>query len=87
MDPIVTEAAKAAPHPFYPLNAEIVGYLANTYSVPTLLGVFFAGCAVILGVTYAIVSKGNRVLSNGDKAAVLWNVLSESRSALHPNQY
>ena len=76
----VTESLKNAPHPFYPLEANVVGYLANEYSVPVLLGTFAAGCIVILGSTLALVRRQNAVLSHGDKAAILWNVLSKSRS-------
>ncbi|GME33244.1 ebp domain-containing protein [Neofusicoccum parvum] len=31
-------------HPYYPLDVEIPGYLANDYSVPELLAIFAAGC-------------------------------------------
>lgn len=63
------------PHPFYPLEAEIVGYLANEWSVPTLLGVFAAGWAVILGITSVLVKRHNPSLPSGEKAAILWFVL------------
>ena len=63
------------PHPFYPLEAEIVGYLANEWSVPTLLGVFAAGWAFILGITLALVKRHNPSLPSGEKAAILWFVL------------
>ena len=76
----ITEPLKNAPHPFYPLDAKVVGYLASEYSVPGLLGTFFAGCAVILGLTSAIIGRNHKILSGGDKAAVLWNVLSKLRS-------
>ena len=63
------------PHPFYPLEANIVGYLANEWSVPKLLGVFFAGCAVELGITLMIINRFNPTLKWGDKAALLWFVV------------
>ena len=63
------------PHPFYPLEAEIIGYLANEWSVPKLLGVFFAGCAVELAITLAVVNRFNPTLRKGDKAALLWFVV------------
>ncbi|MCJ1361924.1 hypothetical protein MMC16_001025 [Acarospora aff. strigata] len=64
------------PHPFYPVETEIVGYLANEWSVPTLLAVFAAGWAVILGITSALVKRHNPSLPSGEKAAILWFVLS-----------
>ncbi|KAL8794181.1 MAG: hypothetical protein Q9195_003249 [Heterodermia aff. obscurata] len=70
-------AQEAPPHPFYPLEANIVGYLANEWSVPKLLGVFFAGCAVELAITLLIVNRFNPTLRNGDKAALLWFVVCE----------
>lgn len=76
----ILEPLKNVPHPFYPLDAEVVGYLANEYSVPVLLGTFAAGCIVLLGATSALIGRSSPTLSRGDKAAVLWNVLSKSRS-------
>lgn len=65
------------PHPFYPLEANIVGYLANKWSVPTLLGIFASGWVVILGSTLAMVRRHNPALPSIDKATILWFVLSE----------
>lgn len=66
------------PHPFYPIDANIVGYLANEWSVPALLGVFFAGCAVEIGITLALVNKFRPVLRSGDKAALMWFVVCKA---------
>lgn len=63
------------PHPFYPIDANVVGYLANEWSVPKLLGVFFAGCGVELSITLLIVNRFNPRLSKSDKAALLWFVV------------
>ena len=60
----------------FPIEAEIVGYLANTWSVPTLLVAFAAGWAVILGATNTGVRRHNPALGSGDRAAILWFVLS-----------
>ena len=68
--------ATRPPHPFYPVEANIVGYLANEATVPQLLGTFGAGCIVVLGCTLALVKGHNPNLPAKDKAAVLWNVLS-----------
>ncbi|KAL8824020.1 MAG: hypothetical protein Q9191_005361 [Dirinaria sp. TL-2023a] len=56
MEHFVSNVTQTTPHPFYPLEANIVGYLANEYSVPQLLGTFAAGCVVILGLTLALVA-------------------------------
>ena len=63
------------PHPFYPIEANIVGYLANELSVLSLLGVFGSGCVVILGLTLALVMRQNPTLPSREKAIVLWFVL------------
>ena len=63
------------PHPFYPIETELVGYLANDWSVTTLLGVFAAGWAVILTITNALIKRHNPSLPAGEKAAIMWFVL------------
>ena len=74
-----------AVHPFYPLEANIVGYLANRWSVPTLLGIFAAGWVVILGITLALVRSHNPKLPSREKATILWFVLSACTSSYAPN--
>lgn len=76
------------PHPFYPLEANVIGYLANQWSVLTLLGIFFAGCIVILGTTLAVVKSYNPNLAGREQAVVLWFVLckfaiSETLGRIH----
>lgn len=66
----------------FPVEAEIVGYLANSWSVLTLLGMFAAGWAVILGATKLLVERHNPTLRFRDKAAILWFVLSRSKDSL-----
>jgi len=63
------------PHPYYPLEVEIVGYLANDWSVPTLLAVFATGCAGIFSITYAIVKRYRPHLPIGELLTILWFVL------------
>ena len=63
-------------HPFYPLEANIVGYLANQWSVTKLLGIFAGGLLVILSATLALVRSHNPDLPSRDKATILWFVLS-----------
>ncbi|KAL8761902.1 MAG: hypothetical protein Q9184_002006 [Pyrenodesmia sp. 2 TL-2023] len=62
-------------HGHFPVEAEIVGYLANTYSVPALLGLFAAGWIIVLGATNLLIRHHNPSLGSGDKAALLWFVL------------
>ncbi len=79
MDSVISNATKLVqpPHPFYPLEANIVGYLANQYSTITLLGIFAAGCTAILGMTHLLVGKTNPRLPSGEKAVILWFILCE----------
>ncbi|EEP82219.1 conserved hypothetical protein [Uncinocarpus reesii 1704] len=65
-------------HPYYPVEAQLVGYLANKWSVPLLVGGFAVSWGLILLVTLAVVSYVRPNLSKKDKAAVLWFVLSGS---------
>lgn len=74
-------ALPQAIHPFYPLEANIVGYLANKWSVTTLLGIFAGGWLVILGATLALVRSHNPDLPLREKATILWFVLSTCESA------
>ncbi|KAI9844997.1 MAG: hypothetical protein M1837_005141 [Sclerophora amabilis] len=63
-------------HPYYPIDAKIVGYLANTLSVPVLLCCFAGACVGIFGVTLLIIrGSGRKQLSKTDLATVLWFVL------------
>ena len=64
------------PHPFYPQEINLAGYLANDWDVPTLLAVFAGGWAVILGITLAVVKRYNPTLASSDKICILWFVLS-----------
>lgn len=79
--------ATLPPHPFYPVEANIVGYLANEATVPQLLGAFGAGCVVVLGITLALVKGYNPNLPTNEKAAVLWNVLSRLANSSTWNVY
>ena len=64
------------PHPFYPLEANIVGYLANEWSVVALLGSFAVACVALLGGTLVLLRQYNPRLPGTEKATVLWFVLS-----------
>lgn len=67
---------KFPPHPYYPLEAEIVGYLANEWSVPMLLASFAAGCAVIFATTDTIVKRIHPRLPRSELWTINWFVLS-----------
>lgn len=69
---------ESLPHPFHPLEVEIVGYLANQWDVPTLLTIFLGGWVGILGFTLVITSYLSPGLRRADKAILLWFVLSMS---------
>lgn len=64
-----------APHPYYPLEAQIVGYLPNEHSVLYLLSVASIACAVLLVSTYAAAKWQNPVLQTHNIAIVMWFVL------------
>ena len=86
MDSYVTNSTKLSlpPHPFYPIETELVGYLANDWSVPTLLGVFAAGWAVILTITMTLIKRHNPSLPVGEKATIMWFVLCTCITPISP---
>lgn len=63
-------------HPFFPLDAKIVGYLANDLSVTSLIGAFALGCFFVLGASLLLVRRRSVRLSGVDEVIVLWFVLS-----------
>ncbi|KAL9615173.1 MAG: hypothetical protein Q9167_000379 [Letrouitia subvulpina] len=60
----------------FPIEADIVGYLVNTATVPALLGIFAAGCVVVIGFTNLMIKYHNPSLSSADKWAISWFVLT-----------
>ena len=66
------------PHPFYPLEANIVGYLANDWTYVELLTSFAAGWVVILGTTQLVVRRFNPNLSLWERAIICWFILCMS---------
>lgn len=62
-------------HPFYPVGAEVVGYLANEHSVPRLLAIFFGACLLLFALTFAVLHARPSDLSRSTKATVFWFVL------------
>ena len=74
-------SAPLPPHPFYPLELQLVGYLPNDWDIPTLVATFFAGWAVVLGVTDVVAGRLNPDLRGWNRALVLWFVLCVSSSS------
>jgi cholestenol delta-isomerase len=76
----IESAAAIVSHPYYPLEIEIASYLANEWTVHTLLTVFFGGCAVLFFCTRAFVARRYPDLPSSEKAAIWWLVLCEFSS-------
>ncbi|KAI4748723.1 Emopamil-binding protein [Aureobasidium sp. EXF-12298] len=70
-----TMSYEGVKHPYYPLDANIAGYVANESTVLSLLGSFVAGCVAILGFTYLIVKRVNPRLPTTELITVMWFVL------------
>ncbi|PGH12024.1 hypothetical protein AJ79_04533 [Helicocarpus griseus UAMH5409] len=64
------------PHPYYPIEAELIGYLANEWSVLSLISAFAAGWAGILGFTLLVLSFVAPKLGKADRVAILWFILT-----------
>jgi len=60
------------PHPFYPIEVELIGYLANDKSTLSLLLIFLAGLIVICTTSWCVVSKYYPRVRTVDKWALLW---------------
>lgn len=75
---IESAAAVVVNHPYYPLEMEIASYLANEWTVPTLLSIFFGACAVLFLCTRTFVARSYPHLPSTEKAAIWWLVLCES---------
>ncbi|QSS60244.1 EBP domain-containing protein [Histoplasma capsulatum] len=65
-------------HPYYPIDAELIGYLANEWSVPFLISIFAGGWAFILGSTLVVLSFVTPKLGKADRVAILWFMLTGS---------
>lgn len=72
---IESAAAVIANHPYYPLEMEIASYLANEWTVPTLLSIFFGACVVLSVGTHTYVARSYPHLPGAEKAAIWWLVL------------
>lgn len=63
------------PHPYYPLGANIAGYVANEWNTLELCSLFATGCAAIFAATYLVVKKLRPAASAADLATIMWFVL------------
>ncbi|TQN70203.1 3-beta-hydroxysteroid-Delta(8),Delta(7)-isomerase [Colletotrichum shisoi] len=63
-------------HPYYPSDAILPGYVANTFSAHELRAIFAAGATAILVPTYRLIKKTRPNLPNGEVATALWFTLS-----------
>jgi cholestenol delta-isomerase len=70
------------PHPYYPLDANVVGYEPNQSSVLELLTSAGGACTVLLGVTFALASYVRPTLRLADRIAILWFVLCKTPSKI-----
>ena len=74
---VINSSLPDLPHPFYPIEANIVGYLANDVSVPILLGAFAVGCVAILATSNTVAKTWNPKLTLGEITTISWFVLCE----------
>jgi cholestenol Delta-isomerase len=77
MDEPVTKIAHP-PHPYYPLEVEIIGYLANDWHFLTLLAAFASGVAAIFTITFALVKRTRPDIRGKELAIILWFVLCKT---------
>lgn len=66
-------------HPYYPVEAEILGYIANEYSVPQLLLAFGCGCVAILSITCVAAKRIRGQMPMSELLTIVWFVLSKSQ--------
>lgn len=83
----ITDVTGKAIHPYYPLDAYIDGYVANEWSVPALLGVFFGACIALFSFTYFLAKRINSSLNTGELTTIMWFVLSGSIHMLFEGYY
>lgn len=65
-------------HPYYPLDANVVGYEPNQTPVLELLFSAGGACTVLLSVTFALASYVRPSLRMADRIAILWFVLCKT---------
>ncbi|OJJ43521.1 hypothetical protein ASPZODRAFT_28189 [Penicilliopsis zonata CBS 506.65] len=65
-----------ASHPFYPPDLQVIGYVANTLSVPALLGSFALATLAVIVVTSLILKSFRPTISRLDKILVGWFIFT-----------
>ena len=71
----VNASGKAPLHPYYPLNAPLAHYAANSLSSPVLVATFVAGSLAIFAVTLLLIQQSGRTLSKVATGTTLWFAL------------
>jgi len=64
------------PHPFYPPELNLVGYIANEWPMAKLLTVFFGSVGAYLASTFFLTRAYNPKLGAKDLVCVVWFVLT-----------
>jgi cholestenol delta-isomerase len=73
---MAANASKIVPlHPYYPIEVELVGYMANKWDALTLVSIFAAGCVAIFTVTYVITTRIRPNMSKAELSTIMWFVL------------
>ncbi|OLN81046.1 3-beta-hydroxysteroid-Delta(8),Delta(7)-isomerase 2 [Colletotrichum chlorophyti] len=62
-------------HPYYPLDAALPGYVANTLGGHALRASFAMGATAVLAPTYRLIKQRNPSLPNGEVLTALWFTL------------
>ncbi|KAF2231394.1 Emopamil-binding protein [Viridothelium virens] len=65
-------------HPYYPLEADISGFLKNEWSTPALLATFATACTAVFSITYATLRFFRPRLPQSELLTILWFVLCGS---------
>lgn len=65
-------------HPYYPLDANVVGYEPNRTPVLKLLVSAGGACTILLSVTFALASYVKPTLRMADRISILWFVLCKT---------
>ncbi|KAJ5095242.1 EBDP4 emopamil-binding protein [Penicillium argentinense] len=69
---------EALPHPYYPLNLKVVGYVPNEWTSLTLVSIFASACAITFLAVYTLTMKVHPKVSRSDLWTIMWFVLSGS---------
>jgi hypothetical protein len=75
---IVSTAAAAVPHPYYPVDSVLDNYVANEYETGRLLFGFFTCCLVVVLAARRLITTVRADLRRRDQALVMWFMLCAS---------